>query len=93
MTLWIYKVKVPEWADCVNILEMLRYSRDVVVDIIREPQLILVLGHSTEGNHEQRLKFFRDHILGRWKNFGFEVELSEDLELALKSLEDDKNEA
>ena len=81
-----YVVKVPPFLGAKEILEMLRYSKDVVWEIKSTNPLIFVVMHEISGNRiKERLKFFRDHIIGRWKSFGFEIELTEDAEFLLEA--------
>jgi len=92
MTLLKYIVKVPSGPSgpkLIDVLEMLRYSKDVVLEITSTEPLTFVVGHEISGDRfKERLKFFRDHILGRWKNFGFEIELTEDTEFLFKTAEE-----
>ena len=72
-----YTVTLGQFQTLERIFDMFRYSGDVVVDRLSEQPFSFVMEHTVHyesAEHlKRKMKFFQDHILGRWGSFGCKI--------------------
>jgi len=74
---FVYTVEISETLRLTEILEMFRYSGDVVVSIMSDKPVKVRMRHTIRYEDPDHLKrstqFFKGQILGRWGSFGCKI--------------------
>ena len=75
-TKWFrYRIIIPWYLSLAMVKDMLRYSRDEIIDKISDSEFLFVhrVDYESAEHLQRRLQFFERDILGRWKSFGCKV--------------------